>query len=213
MFTPSDLFVALALLSVDTLDSASITIDVNELVRRAQAGDREAVGTIYQAHVQPIYRYIAYRVRNTADVEDLTAEVFVRMVQRISSYQITEAPFAAWLYRIAATRIADYYREINRRPENPLTEAVPSENPLPEETILHKQSFEKLRSALHALSEEQQTILVLRFVERKSHEDVAALLGKSVTAVKSAQHRALTQLTEVLGAGQKARHYLRGVNE
>ncbi|MBC7814045.1 MAG: hypothetical protein H7175_23025 [Burkholderiales bacterium] len=63
------------------------------------------------------------------------------------------------------------------------------------------------------MSEEHQSILILRFVERKSHEGVAAILDKSVTAVKSAQHRALAQLASLLEQTGKRRHYLRGSHE
>jgi RNA polymerase sigma-70 factor (ECF subfamily) len=213
MLETSPLFIALFLLFVESLDTVSISVDVAQLVKRAQQGDREAVGQLYQAFSPAIYRYIIYRVRNSADAEDLTADVFIRMVQGLSSFQLTEAPFAAWLYRIAASRIADFYRENGRRFESELSDRLPDDFTPPEDHVVQQQSFERVRAALAQLSEEQQTILILRFVERRSHEDVAALLGKSITAVKSAQHRALIRLTEFLGGEQKSRHYLRGLHE
>jgi RNA polymerase sigma factor (sigma-70 family) len=70
-----------------------------------------------------------------------------------------------------------------------------------------------LQDALQRLSAEQQTILILRFVEHKSHDEVAALLDRSVSAVKTIQHRALTQLAKEMGTKKEMRHYLRGRHE
>lgn len=208
-----DVTLAFFLLMLDSIDTGTVTVDVATLIHKAQQGDREAVGTLYQAYVRSIYRYVVARVRNNADAEDITADVFIRMVKGLPSYRVTEAPFGAWLYRIAASRIADYYRAQNRYTNSEVSEALPDDFTPMEEQLLQTQSFESLRRALHELSEEHQTILILRFVDRKSHEEVAALLGKTMTAVKSAQHRALTHLTTVLGAQAKNRHYLRGSHD
>jgi RNA polymerase sigma-70 factor (ECF subfamily) len=153
------------------------------------------------------------RVPTIADAEDLTAEVFVRMVKGLPAYEIGGAPFEAWLYRIAATRVTDFYRHASRHAQTELDETWSDTAPLPEEQMLQTQALDHLRSALQRLPEDQQLILILRFVERKSHEEVAQILGKSVQAVKSAQHRALIQLTAHMGSTQKARHYLRGRHE
>lgn len=190
--------------------STEVAVDVHVLVRRAQVGDSEAVATLYQVFVQPIYRYIAFRMPSSADAEDLTAEVFLRMVEGLPKYVITDVPFEAWLYRIAAARVADYYRRAGRRTHSELSEDLTDYDPLPEERVVQQQTLELVRRALHQLSDEHQSILFLRFVERKSHEEVALILNKSMTAVKSAQHRALSQLASILGTEQKVRHYLRG---
>jgi RNA polymerase sigma-70 factor (ECF subfamily) len=206
--------VALFLFIADTFpDNASTTaVDIPQLVAQAKAGDGNAVAALYQIHVQRVFRYIMTRVSSIADAEDLTAEVFVRMVKGLPTYQITGAPFEAWLYRIAMSRVNDFYRR-NRHPQTQLDETFSDGAPLPEEQILQNQALEHLRTALQKLPEEHQLILILRFVERKSHSEVAEILGKTIPAVKSAQHRALIHLTELLGSSQKIRHYLRGIRE
>lgn len=180
------------------------------IIQKAKTGDREAVSQLYQLYAQKIYRYVSYRVQTDADAEDLTAEVFVKMVEGLGSYRITGAPFEAWLYRIAAARIIDYRRRARRRPQTELSEVLSTGEKSPEERILEQQEVETLRHALSGLTDEQQNILVLRFIERKSHQEVATILGKSVSAVKSIQHRALIQLASRLGSDTKVRHYLRG---
>lgn len=191
------------------MSKPEITSDV---IRKAQQGDSVAVSTIYQAYVGLIFRYVVYRVGSEQDAEDITAEVFVRMVKSIGKYKDTGAPFEAWLYRIAAARVADFHRKNRRRPQVELNEALISDDAAPESDIVDAQESKKVREAVMQLSAEEQTILVMRFVERKSHHEVAEYLNKSASAVKSAQHRALVKLAGLLGSEEKARHYLRGRN-
>jgi RNA polymerase sigma-70 factor, ECF subfamily len=184
--------------------------DPSRLVTRAQKGDREAVAALYQRFAPPIFRYIVRRVPSTADAEDLTAEVFLRMVESLPTYKQTGAPFEAWLYRIAAFRVADFYRR-TARVEEDLSEFLMDDRPLPE-AFLDGQRIEQMRGALRRLPDEYQTILILRFVERKTHEEVAHILGKTVASIKNVQYRALSRLTELLGQDQKIKHYLRGTH-
>ena len=181
-------------------------------IQRAIEGNTDAVTALYQTHAEAIYRYIAYRVPTETDAEDLTADVFLKMVEGLSDYRITGAPFEAWLYRIASARVADFHRRAARRPQIEISDSEADSDPLPEEQLEYGQELDTLKDALQQLSDEQQNVLILRFVEHKSHKEVADLMGKSVTAVKSIQHRALTRLSQLLGADDKARHYLRGTH-
>jgi RNA polymerase sigma-70 factor, ECF subfamily len=184
-------------------------LPLEQVIERAQKGDAEAVAALYQTYVQRIFRYILYRV-SPADAEDLTAEVFLKMVEGLPKYRLTGAPFEAWLYRMAVARIVDYRRRMKYRSHMELDETLADTKPLPEEHLQRRQELEGLRYALQQLTDEQQTILILRFIERKNHQQVAAILGRSVTAVRTAQHRALVELTALLGSEEKVRHYLRG---
>jgi len=183
------------------------------LIARAQQGDEEAIAGLYRYYVRSITRYVAYRVSDEAVVEDLTAEVFLRMVEGLPQYRVTGAPFEAWLYRIAAARVADFYRDRQRHAEQELTEILGDGRTPLELGLQQREELEELRAALAQLSEEHQTILILRFVERKSHEDVARILNKSVRAIATAQHRALKKLAELLGTDKAGRHYIRGDSE
>lgn len=180
------------------------------LIRRAQAGDADAVADLYRRYVPAITRYIGYRVSDEALVEDLTAEVFLRMVEGLPGYTVTGAPFEAWLYRIAAARVADHYRQRQRRPEEALDEMIQDGPGSLEVTVEQREEMETLRAALSQLDDEQQTILLLRFVERMSHEEVAQVVNKSVRAIATAQYRALQRLAALLGTGKSTRHYIRG---
>ena len=186
---------------------------VRQLIKQAQRGDSEAVSQLYQAYASRIFRYIAYRVTLVTDAEDLTAEVFVRMVEGLPRYRDIGNPFDAWLFRIASARVADFHRKRGRRPVTDLSEQMADSDPLPEEQLLQQQEEEELRNALRKLNQDDQKVLILRFVERKSHQEVATIINKSISAVKSIQHRALLRLATRLGSEEKARHYLRGHDE
>lgn len=181
------------------------------LIERAQHGDADAVAALYRRHVPAITRYIGYRVSELSAVEDLTADVFLRMVEGLPSFRVTGAPFEAWLYRIAAARVADYYRHQKRHPNTLLHEQIASANLPLEQNLQELEELDSLRSALDQLSEEHRTILILRFVERKSHSEVAFILNKSERAIATAQHRALKKLAELLGTDKSSRHYIRGI--
>ena len=183
---------------------------IQKLIKRAQGGDEKAVSAIYQAFVDRIFSYITYRVGSTADAEDLTGEVFLNMIEGLPRYKITGAPFEAWLYRIASARVADYYRKKERLPTADLPDKLASSSPLPEEHLLEQQEITGLHAALEHLSDTEQQVLILRFIERKSHRTVASILNKNESAVKNIQHRALTRLAAILGYQKKSRHYLRG---
>jgi RNA polymerase sigma-70 factor (ECF subfamily) len=182
----------------------------HDLIRRAQMGEADAVASLYRQYVAAITRYIGYRVSDDAVVEDLTAEVFLQMVEGLPRYRITGAPFEAWLYRIAATRVADHYRSASREQPEESLDTLHSGQPSLESVIQQREELDALRAALSELSDEHQTILILRFVERKSHDEVAQILNKSTRAIATAQHRALKKLAERLGTNKTGRHYIRG---
>jgi RNA polymerase sigma-70 factor (ECF subfamily) len=190
-----------------------LMVNIEQVVLQAKRGEARAISDLYEMHADAIYRYVLYRVPTTEDAEDLTAEVFLKMVEGLPKYQITGVPFEAWLYRIAAARIADFYRRRKRQPQTAMPETLADHITLPEDQIQHDQEIETLRSILTQFNTDEQTILILRFVERKSHQEVASILGKSANAVKAAQHRALIRLAAMLGSEDKVRHYLRGDND
>lgn len=182
--------------------------EIEQVVSRAVRGDRAAIGKLYETYVETIYRYVSYRVSASADVEDLTAEIFVKMLEGLPKYRPSGAPFEAWLYRIAFARVVDFRRR--QRVQTEVTETLHDDALTPEENLQEQQELAALRRALSSLPNEQQHVLVLRFIEQKSHQEVADIIGKSVSAVKSIQHRALLDLTIQLGSEEKVRHYLRG---
>lgn len=173
-----------------------------QVIRQAKRGNRQAISAIYTTYVDLIYRYVLLRVENQMVAEDLTADVFARMVEGLPRYRMTGAPFEAWLYRIASARIIDHRRKQSRRQHSELPENMIAFGNDPENSVLQQQEASALQEALMQLNEQDRLVVLLRFVERKSHQEVADTIGKSVVAVRSIQHRALGKLASLMGMEQ-----------
>ena len=176
-------------------DSAA---DVRRLVDRAKAGDRGALEELYLIHFDRIYSYLHMSVGNRHDAEDLTNQTFVRMIESIDRFEWRQAPLSAWLFRIAHNLAMDHFRAGRRwQPEEEPPEPEDSQQSADEEA-LHSIGRQSMLEMIEGLSEEQQQVLMLKFVFNFSNGDVAAILGKSEGAIKSLQHRALASLQRQL---------------
>jgi RNA polymerase sigma-70 factor (ECF subfamily) len=174
------------------------------LISRAQAGDRRAMGQLYRRHVDPVYQYIYARVRVVDVAEDLTAQVFLKAVEGIPAYQDRGKPFLGWLYRIAFARVVDYYREQERRVEVDLVEDIESSAPDPEEIVTTAGDWKTAVALMSQLTDDQQDVLILRFIGEMPLADVAEILGKTIGAIKSLQHRGLASLARLWEQQQEA---------
>lgn len=176
-----------------------VGVDERRLVERARRGDPEAFAQLYRLHVQAIFRYTFHRVNDVHLAEDLTSDVFARALKSIADYADQGKPFIAWLYRIAHARVVDHYRRSDRRPvEGDLdAEPIPVTADL-DQGILRRQAAGALRAALVRLTDEQQQVVILRFIEGYPVETVAQIMGKNANAIKALQHRALRALASHL---------------
>ena len=188
-------------------------VDEQRLLQRAQQGNADAFAHLYRANVQAIYRYIYHRVNDVHLAEDLTGDVFTRALKSMATYRDQGKPFVAWLYRIAHARVVDYYRMTNRRPIESDVEAEPipvSANM--DEGIVRRQTAKALREAISTLTDDQQQVVILRFIEGESIETVADMMGKNANAIKALQHRALRTLaTRLERAGFDVESILSGL--
>jgi len=174
----------------------------SELIRQAKAGDKEAFGTLYRAYVQAVYRYLLTRLSNVQVAEDLTAEVFLRVVDSLPRYTQRGLPFGAWLFRIARDRLVDYYRQTARRPILDLGEELVSEVPDPSDLADAGERTQLLKGALRNLTDEQRDVVQFRYMEEWSLEKTALIMNKSVNAIKALQHRALKALGRSMTDGE-----------
>ncbi len=168
------------------------------LVRRAQAGDADAVAALYQRHSPAIFRYFSFRVNDQATAEDLTGEVFLKVVEALPRYVDRGFPFAAWLFRIAHDRVVDYHRRATLRQAETLGDYLPDDTADTEAAALRLTEDRELHQLIRHLTDEQQVVLQLRYVEGYGLEDVALIMRKNVGSVKALQHRALRHLARLL---------------
>jgi RNA polymerase sigma-70 factor (ECF subfamily) len=170
------------------------------LIRRAKAGDCDAFAEIYDRHQPAIYRYIAYRVSTDAVAEDLTSEVFVRLVDRIDDFTYRGRPILAWLYTIARNLVNDHHRRNGRNEIVPLDETLKASTPDPEGVAKDSLDFDRCVEALDQLTDGQREVIILKFLEGLDNQTVAQLLDKSYGAVKALQHRGLASMRRWLDA-------------
>ena len=171
-----------------------------DLVACAQGGDVDAVGELYDAHHEHIFRYVWSRVRDKQLAEDLTGEIFTRMVGNLAGYRPTEVPFRAWLYQIARNLIVDHYRKEDGRSSLPLSHAenLSGGGNHPGPIVEQKLVLERVQEALAQIDPLQREVILLRFAAGLPLQEVALSLDRTVAAVKSLQHRGLKSLRVAL---------------
>jgi RNA polymerase sigma-70 factor (ECF subfamily) len=174
--------------------------DEATLVARVVDGDADAFGELYLLHVDAIYRYIFYRVGDAGDAEDLTEQVFLKAWEALPTYRLRGKPFASWLYRIAHNAIVDRYRREKRAVPVTTSEHLNWEDGGASslEQVIAAEEATTLAGAIAQLSELQQQVIVLRFVEGLRHAEVARIIGRSRGACRVIQHRALSELNRLL---------------
>jgi RNA polymerase sigma-70 factor (ECF subfamily) len=168
------------------------------LLNRAREYDQAAIAEIYDRYSLRIYNYIYHRLGNAHLAEDLTATVFMRMLEAIRSSRAWQTSFSGWLYRIAHNLVVDYFRA-GRQDDIPLDDWPIASHEHPADAAERSIAQQRLRAAISQLTDEQSTVITLKFLEGLSNSEVATVIGKSEGAVKSLQFRALAALRRMIG--------------
>ena len=170
---------------------------IEKLVQSAKKGDPLSFGKLYDLFYTKIFRYVAYKVGNREDAEDITAEVFIRMLKSINSFSFQGHPFSSWLFRIAKNMVVDYFRKNSRRKTAPLETAG---------SIQETESLEidyqldldiemsNISESIKKLTDLQQEVISLRFAGGLSIKETASAVGRKENAVKALQHSAIKKL-------------------
>ncbi len=177
--------------------------EADALLERAKTGDSEALSVLYDEHAPLIYSYVYRRVHNKHVAEDLTSEVFVRVLRAIQARRLWRTSFRAWLYRIAHNLVIDHYRKQPAVPMLPVEEQLLVSQDNVEVMHQEKVRVQQLESAIEQLTEHQQQVIALRFGEQLKSREVAEVMGKSVGAVEALQYRALNTLRVILSRKEK----------
>jgi RNA polymerase sigma-70 factor (ECF subfamily) len=169
-----------------------------ELIRQAKECDPSAFARIFEYYYQDVYNYIYHKVANVHLAEDLTSDVFLRVLESIDSFSFRGIPLAIWLLRIARNLMVDHFRGQPKTSDLPLKEDLLPTEVGPGDVFETKLTRQQLVRAFSDLTEEQQDVIILKFVDGLDNIEVAQVLGKSEGAIKSLQHRALVSLNRVL---------------
>ena len=181
--------------SAEILDQSSW-----QLVERAQQGDTEAFGLLYDRYVDLVYRYIYYRLGDRSAAEDFTSETFLRALRRIGSVTNQGRDIAAWLVTIARNIVLDHVKSSRYRLEITTADMLDADGHVdgPEGTVLDRLTSAELLRAVRQLNADQQECIVLRFLQGLSVAETAAVMGKNEGAIKTLQYRAVRTLARLL---------------
>ncbi len=174
--------------------------DWQAVLDQALRAEPAALGVIYDQYVDRIYSYIYHRVGQPDVAEDLTGQVFMRMLEAVQTGRGWRSSFSGWLYRIAHNLVIDHYRRRKRATFVDLEDAAPVQAQTGDPVRSSETQFERerLRSALAKLTDEQAQVISLRFLEDLSIAEVAEMLDKAEGAVKALQYRAVLALRRVM---------------
>lgn len=167
--------------------------ELNKIIALAKTNNDDAMVELSEYVYSRVYSYVYYRVNHREDTEDLVSEIVLKVIRALPKQR---GNFNAWIYKIAKNAIIDFYRRRGVRSETSLSEIpydIPDQSTPVSEIILTK---EKLRKALSILTEEQQRVIILKFIEGYTNPEIAETMGKSIGAVKLLQFRALKSLKE-----------------
>ena len=188
---------------VDLSEGARLPVENHEpdevLAVRAR-DDREAFGILYQRHVRRIHNYIYYRTGSVADAEDLTARTFFQAMNNLHRYQVQGVPFSAWLFRIAHNLVANWHRDTGRHRASSTDDVVgvPTGASGPDEFAEAGEEKRELHAAVRRLASDRQQLLILKFSEQLSNEEIATIMGRSEGAIKALLHRTIKSLRDEL---------------
>ena len=171
--------------------------------RRALDGlrdlDQQVIGAVYDQYFSEIYRYVLYRIGDVTLAEDIASDVFVRLLEAAQNNKAPQTNIKGWLIATASHAVADHLRRKYRRPEEPISDAMPDHGSSVNSEIDQREQNRSVQSAYAQLSPDQQNVLALRFGQGYSLEETAMHMNKNVNAVKALQFRALANLQREVG--------------
>jgi RNA polymerase sigma-70 factor (ECF subfamily) len=161
--------------------------------------DLQVISAVYDRYFPEVYRFVRYRLDNDHVAEDISSDVFVRLLEAVKAGRAPQTSLKAWLLATASHIVTDHLRKEYRRPESELPETMPNGLPDPSIDFEKKERERRLKSAMSTLTEDQQDVLTLRFGQGYSLEETAGLMRKNINAIKQLQFRALAALNRVMG--------------
>jgi len=188
-------------------DPSDPATEVWALVERAQAGEAEAFGLIYDRYVDTVFRFVYFRVGNRQLAEDLTSDTFLRALKRIGSFTWQGRDLGAWLVTIARNLVADHFKSGRYRLEVTTGDVLDADREdrgpegSPEAAVVDHITNVALLTAVKQLNPEQQECIVLRFLQGFSVAETAQSMGKNEGAIKALQYRAVRALARLLPDG------------
>ncbi|MCF7860430.1 RNA polymerase sigma factor [Patescibacteria group bacterium] len=180
-----------------------------QLLQQLKSHDKDAFIKVYDEYVQDVYRFVYFKVGREADAQDLTSMIFLKAWNYIQNNSLTNSKtLRALVYKIARTSIIDHYRESSNKLELSLDDEnhpldIMDDNPGPDENMDQSADLALIHKQLPLLKEEYREVIVLRFIDDLSLEEISEVTGKSRGNVRVILHRAMAALKEMVETEMK----------
>lgn len=175
-------------------------MDPKELsaITACQAGELGYFDDLYQRYAEKIYRFVYFKTFHKETAEDITSDIFMKVIERINQFDSSKGHFSAWIYRIARNTVIDHYRTSHP------TEDVEDGTPYMSSTDIERDvetdvALEKVREALKTLKQDQREVVMMRLWDGLSHEEISQILGLTESNVKQIFSRTIRKLREDFG--------------
>lgn len=172
---------------------------IEQLVAAAREGDPDAYGALFDHFHERVHRYVASRVRNPADAEDLTQTIFVKVLEALPRYELRGVPFGGWLFRLARNAVIDYVRTRHEAVELSAAADRPAEALDPDAVVTLREELDRVAVALAELTDDQRDVIALRFFAGLSAREAAVAMGRQEGTIRGLQFRAIAALRRQLG--------------
>lgn len=183
------------------MSNANNLTDPGILMHLAKDGDPDAFGQLYTLYFTPVFRYIYARVSNKDDANDLAQVVFLKAYQSITRFHDQNKPPLAYFFTISRNSVIDYWRKKKDIPFSDIENTIiglPDTAQSPHDAAEKKSMAQTIHQTLLQLTDEQQEVIVMRFINEMSNKEIAELLGKTEEAIRQLQCRAIKSLRQKL---------------
>lgn len=160
--------------------------------------DPDTLTEVHDLYYAAIFRYIAFRVGSQETAEDLTSEVFTRLLSAVRDRSAPQNTLRGWLYGVASRVVADHHRKQYREDQMKTMAIASNDSADPLDVVANKLTVAVLASAISDLTKDQQEVIALRFGYGMPIREAANMMGKSEGAIKQLQARAIASLTRVM---------------
>jgi RNA polymerase sigma-70 factor, ECF subfamily len=171
--------------------------DIREIFDLAKKGDQKAFGTLYELYYSPIFRYVAFRIKDSGDIDDIVQVIFMKVLKSLPRMTLTHETPLPFFYTVARNTIIDHWRKkktVHIENSEALFGEIPDIKDSPLESVEKKESAKSIRESIQELSPDQQEVLTLRFINELSNKEISKVMDKTEVAIRQLQSRALRVL-------------------
>ena len=186
-----------------TYEAISVKNPELSLIESAKQGDDTAFSRLMETHMDRVYAVALRIVKDPAEAEDVTQEVFINVYRKIGSFK-GDSAFSTWIYRVTVNRALRHVKKLGRwvSVDDPAKmEQQEDKRPSPEDNAVERQKQDQLRRAIDELPDKQRTVLTLRVEQSLPFKEIARILGRSVGGVKANYFHAVRKVQAAFSGG------------